>query len=50
MKSPTYYLVRRIVRLAFWLSLLALLYLISTRIWWNNGGLCVGDVVACLKP
>jgi hypothetical protein len=38
MRSNSYYKVRRVVRVAFWLSLLAGLYLISTRLWWQDGG------------
>jgi len=34
MRSNSYYKVRRVVRVIFWLSLLAGLYLIATRIWW----------------
>jgi hypothetical protein len=33
MRSNSYYKVRRVVRAVFWLSLLAILYLIATRIW-----------------
>jgi hypothetical protein len=47
MRSKTYYRVRRIVRIAFWLSLLAGLYLISTRFWWSGGGWCVGTLEVC---
>ncbi len=36
MRSNSYYKVRRVVRVAFWLSLLAILYLIATRIWFNR--------------
>jgi hypothetical protein len=37
MRSPNYYRVRAIVRAVFWLSLLAGLYLISSRLWWTDG-------------
>jgi hypothetical protein len=47
MRSKTYYQVRKIVRAAFWLSLLAGLYLISTRFWWTGGGWCVGSLEVC---
>jgi hypothetical protein len=47
MRSNSYYKVRRVVRVAFWLSLLAGLYLISTRLWWNGGGYCVGSLEVC---
>jgi len=47
MRSNSYYKVRRAVRAIFWLSLLAGLYLISTRLWWNGGGYCVGSVEVC---
>ena len=47
MKSARYYQVRRAVRAVFWLALLAGLYLIATRIWWNDGGLCIGTILEC---
>jgi len=47
MRSNSYYKVRRMVRAIFWLSLLAGIYLISTRLWWNGGGYCVGSVEVC---
>jgi hypothetical protein len=47
MKSARYYQVRRAVRAVFWLALLAGLYLIATRIWWNDGGLCIGTIERC---
>jgi len=47
MRSNSYYKVRRVVRVIFWLSLLAGLYLIATRIWWNDGGLCIGTILEC---
>jgi hypothetical protein len=47
MKSAKYYRVRTAVRVVFWLALLAGLYLIATRIWWNDGGLCIGTVLEC---
>lgn len=47
MKSPTYYRVRKLVRVIFWLALLAGLYLISTRLWWQGGGYCVGTLEVC---
>jgi hypothetical protein len=47
MRSPTYYKVRAVVRAVFWLSLLAGLYLISTRLWWAGGGYCVGTLEVC---
>jgi len=47
MRSNSYYKVRRVVRVAFWLSLLAILYLIATRIWFNDGGLCIGTILEC---
>jgi hypothetical protein len=40
MRSPTYYRVRRAVRVVFWLALLAGLYLISTRMVAGWGLLC----------
>ena len=46
MKSARYYQVRRAVRAVFWLALLAGLYLIATRIWWNDG-LCIGTILEC---
>jgi hypothetical protein len=47
MRSNSYYKVRRVVRAVFWLSLLAILYLIATRIWWNDGGVCIGTILEC---
>ena len=47
MRSPNYYRVRRVVRAVFWLALLAGLYLIATRIWWGDGGLCIGTLEVC---
>lgn len=48
MKSPNYYKVRKLVRVMFWLALLAGLYLISTRLWWQGGGgWCVGNMERC---
>jgi len=47
MKSPNYYRVRRLVRIGFALALFTLIYLIATRIWWNDGGLCIGTLEVC---
>jgi hypothetical protein len=47
MKSANYYRVRAVVRAVFWLALLAGLYLIATRIWWGDGGLCIGTLERC---
>ena len=47
MRSANYYRVRRAVRAVFWLALLAGLYLIATRIWWSDGGLCIGTMLEC---
>ena len=47
MRSPTYYRVRRLVRIATALALFTLLYLIATRIWVNDGGLCIGTIERC---
>jgi hypothetical protein len=47
MRSPTYYRVRRLVRISFALALFTLIYLIATRIWWGDGGLCIGTVLEC---
>ena len=47
MRSNSYYKVRRVVRAVFWLSLLAILYLIATRIWVNDGGVCIGTILEC---
>lgn len=47
MRSPTYYKVRKLVRAVFWLGLLAGLYLIATRIWVNDGGVCIGTIERC---
>lgn len=46
MKSPTYYRVRRLVRIGFAIALFTLIYLIATRIWWNEG-LCIGTMLEC---
>jgi hypothetical protein len=46
MRSPNYYRVRRLVRIGFALALFTLIYLIATRIWWNEG-LCIGTVLEC---
>jgi hypothetical protein len=47
MKSPNYYKVRRLVRYAFVLAVLLAFYLIATRIWWNENGLCIGTIERC---
>jgi hypothetical protein len=47
MRSPTYYRIRGLVRLAFALLLLAGLYLIATNIWWDGTGFCVGSIERC---
>ncbi len=47
MRSANYYRVRRVVRAVFWFALLAGLYLIATRIWWGDGGLCIGTLERC---
>jgi len=47
MRSKTYYQVRRAVRIAFWISAFIALYLISSRLWWNGGGYCVGSLEVC---
>jgi len=47
MKTPTYYRVRTVVRAVFWLALLAGLYFIATRIWWDGTGWCVGTIERC---
>jgi hypothetical protein len=47
MRSNSYYKVRTVVRAVFWLSLLAGLYLIATRIWVNDGGVCIGTILEC---
>jgi hypothetical protein len=47
MRSPIYYKVRMAVRVGFWLSLLAGLYLIATHIWWVDGGYCIGNLEVC---
>ena len=46
MRSPNYYRVRRLVRIGFALALFTLIYLIATRIWWNEG-LCIGTIERC---
>jgi hypothetical protein len=47
MRSANYYKRRAIVRAVFWLALLAGLYLIATRFWWNGAGWCIGSLVEC---
>jgi len=47
MRSPNYYRVRRLVRIGFALALFTLIYLIATRIWWSDGGLCIGTMLEC---
>jgi hypothetical protein len=47
MKSPTHYRVRRLVRIAVASAFLTLMYLIATRIWFNDGGLCIGTMLEC---
>jgi hypothetical protein len=47
MRSPTYYRVRKLARVAFWLAVLAVFYLIATHIWWVDGGYCFGTVEEC---
>jgi hypothetical protein len=47
MKSPNYYRVRRLMRIGFALALFTLIYLIATRIWWSDGGLCIGTMLEC---
>ena len=47
MRSPNYYRVRRLVRIGFALALFTLIYLIATRIWFNDGGLCIGTILEC---
>jgi hypothetical protein len=47
MKSPTYYRVRTLARIMFWSAIFCLIYLIATRIWFNDGGLCIGTVLEC---
>jgi len=47
MKSANYYKVRRVVRVMFWLAILTGFYLISSRLWWNGAGWCVGTIERC---
>jgi hypothetical protein len=47
MRSPNYYRVRRLVRIALPQLYLTLIYLIATRIWFNDGGLCIGTMLEC---
>jgi uncharacterized membrane protein len=47
MRSTNYYRVRRVVRAVFWLGVLSLIYLIATRIWWGDDGLCIGTILEC---
>jgi hypothetical protein len=47
MRSPNYYRLRLAVRCLFYAGILALIYLASSRLWWQGGGYCVGDLVKC---
>lgn len=47
MKSANYYKIRRVVRIGFAVLLIAGLYLISSRLWWNGAGWCVGTIERC---
>jgi hypothetical protein len=35
------------VRAVLILALVVGIYLISTRLWWVDGGYCIGDLIAC---
>ncbi len=47
MRSLNYYRVRKLVRLLFWIGLGFIIYLISTRLWWDGTGYCVGTIERC---
>ena len=47
MRSNSYYKVRRLVRVVFWISVLVIFYLISTKLWWDGAGYCVGSLEMC---
>jgi Ni,Fe-hydrogenase I cytochrome b subunit len=41
-RTRRYYRVRAIVRVAFWLSLFAIITLVSCGLWWNGHGYTLG--------
>lgn len=47
MRSNTYYAIRKAVRITFWIGVIGLMYLVATSVWWNEGGLCLGNVITC---
>ena len=47
MKSKNYYRLRFATRLLFWIGLGVIIYLISTRLWWDGTGYCVGTIERC---
>jgi hypothetical protein len=49
MRSPNYYRVRRLVRLAFAISLLIGLYYLATHINWVGDGYCWGSIDKCFS-
>ena len=46
-KSKSYYKVRKVVRLVFWVALLAGIYYLSTYINWVGDGYCWGSMEMC---
>ena len=48
MRSRNYYRVRLAVRIGFWLSLAALVYLVSGYVWWTEKGICLDSMVNCV--
>lgn len=47
MKSKNYYRVRTVVRTAFWMGVLALVYLFATHINYTENGYCWGTISEC---
>jgi len=48
MRSRNYYRLRLTVRLAFWLVVAGLIYLVSGYIWWTDTGICLGSMTGCV--
>jgi hypothetical protein len=46
-KSKTYYKVRKVIRLMFWVGLLVALYYIATHLNWVGDGYCWGTMEKC---
>jgi len=48
MRSRNYYRLRLAVRLAFWLAIAGVVYLVSGFVWWTDKGICLGSMVKCV--